>query len=147
MAPEIRLSLDLVCIDTDDSCTQGDTYELDLVLRKEGYTEIGMTCIEEQEGVLLGEVAKELGVASGELKVRYIGGQPFDGDMDGDEVVEPSIEFFDIFLAEDDMEKDEPLTRAAYGGETRFDTKTDEVYCDYEETGVDHWDYIYDTYL
>jgi hypothetical protein len=96
--------------------------------------------------------AETLGVSVGELKVRHIGGESFDGDIDSGNIYKDhSGEYFDVFLASEDPVTSKALQLYAVGIYIYSNVDSGEVLeCEnysVETVDADDWSEIYETYL
>ena len=108
-------------------------------------------CMEEIESEVLDDVARELEVSTSELKVRWIGGESFDGDLDSGRIYKDHVvEYLDVFLANENPE--EALALAMYYAEAYIYTDMDSqevVDCE-KDVGMlsdSEWEEIYELYL
>lgn len=111
-----------------------------------------LDCVAEAADEVLTVAATKIGVNKSELKIRYVGGESFDGDVDsGDIYMDHSGEYFDVFLINDDPMKSSALQMYATGIYIYSNLVTGEtVECDtylLEPVDFSKWAEIYDLYL
>jgi hypothetical protein len=111
----------------------------------------GLNCVDLAAKEVLKDVANTLKVNEKELKVRHIGGESLDGDLQDNIYQNHSGEYFDVFLSSDDASKAKALQMYAVMIYIYSNAKTGEtVDCDIylmEAIESDKWQNIYETYL
>lgn len=111
----------------------------------------GLDCLDLAAKEVLKDTASALKVNVKELKVRHIGGESLDGDLQDNTYKNHSGEYFDVFLSSDDTSKSIALQMYAVMMYIYSDAKTDEtVDCDIylmETVKSDKWQDVYKTYL